>query len=397
MKRFFCILLVALLLLSLAACSKAPEAEPADEAPDWQTQYDLGVRYLSEGNYQEAILAFTAAIEIEPMYAESYLGRAQAYDNLNDSKAIADYLEAIRLDKKMLDAYKGLLSLYKRCGMDEAYYNLLRKAFDATGDESFFETNQFGLPIFELRDTYVIFEELEAETQETIRSIIKEADAGNVEALIADREMLPQKLKENGFFTRVDGYKIQLNYGNLHISSEIGEYDTTCVQLEMRPQDGMGYYYASECEEYSYRRYEREECPCVAWQWNGALLMNCIEDFASSCSPSRGQINHVVHYERTINGMLKDNLCEGHFESQEVQVTPADAYHDRWESVSYCSREFSGGKSESYTDILSSGESRTVSGEQGELLYCSIGIYSLRSYSMLSADEHEDIWKHTWW
>jgi len=34
MKRFFYILLAALLLLSLAACQKAPEAaEPADEAP----------------------------------------------------------------------------------------------------------------------------------------------------------------------------------------------------------------------------------------------------------------------------------------------------------------------------------------------------------------------------
>ncbi|MFR4014766.1 MAG: tetratricopeptide repeat protein, partial [Oscillospiraceae bacterium] len=72
MKRFFCILLAALLLLTLAACSKAPEAEPADEAPDWQTQYDLGVRYLSEGNYEEAILAFEAAIKIDPKNADAY-------------------------------------------------------------------------------------------------------------------------------------------------------------------------------------------------------------------------------------------------------------------------------------------------------------------------------------
>ena len=31
-----------------------------------QTQYALSVRFLSEGNYQEAVLAFTAAIEIDP-------------------------------------------------------------------------------------------------------------------------------------------------------------------------------------------------------------------------------------------------------------------------------------------------------------------------------------------
>ena len=71
MKRFFYILLAALLLLTLAACSKAPEAEPADEAPGWQAKYDLGVRYLSEGKYEEAILAFTAAIEIDPKNADA--------------------------------------------------------------------------------------------------------------------------------------------------------------------------------------------------------------------------------------------------------------------------------------------------------------------------------------
>ena len=88
MKRFFYILLAALLLLTLAACQKAPEAaEPADEAPDWQTQYDLGVRYLSEGNYEEAILAFEAAIEIDPKNADAYRKLAEAYEQTGDENA----------------------------------------------------------------------------------------------------------------------------------------------------------------------------------------------------------------------------------------------------------------------------------------------------------------------
>ena len=88
MKRFFCILLAALLLLTLAACQKAPEAaEPADEAPGWQAKYDLGVRYLSEGNYQEAILAFEAAIEIDPKNADAYRKLAEAYEQTGDENA----------------------------------------------------------------------------------------------------------------------------------------------------------------------------------------------------------------------------------------------------------------------------------------------------------------------
>lgn len=103
MKRFFYILLAALLLLTLAACSKAPEAEPADEAPGWQAKYDLGVRYLSEGNYEEAILAFTAAIEIDP---------------------------------KRPEAYKQLAEVYYALGEDEKAENILRQGYEETGDNS---------------------------------------------------------------------------------------------------------------------------------------------------------------------------------------------------------------------------------------------------------------------
>ena len=104
MKRFFYILLAALLLLMLAACQKAPEAaEPADEAPGWQAKYDLGVRYLSEGNYEEAILAFTAAIEIDP---------------------------------KRPEAYKQLAEVYYELGEDEKAENSLRQGYEETGDNS---------------------------------------------------------------------------------------------------------------------------------------------------------------------------------------------------------------------------------------------------------------------
>ena len=107
MKRFFYILLAALLLLTLAACAKTPAAElttePAGEAPDWQTQYDLGVRYLSEGNYEEAIIAFTAAIEIDP---------------------------------KQPDTYKQLAEAYYALGEDEKARDILRQGYEATGDDS---------------------------------------------------------------------------------------------------------------------------------------------------------------------------------------------------------------------------------------------------------------------
>lgn len=108
-KRFVSLLLVLAIVL-LPACGKASKA--------WQEQYDLGVKYLTEGNYKEAILAFTAAIELDPKQPDAYVGRADAYmgsaellasgSNASDPAvreqiqrcyecAEADYAEAVKL------------------------------------------------------------------------------------------------------------------------------------------------------------------------------------------------------------------------------------------------------------------------------------------------------------
>lgn len=41
-------------------------------------------KYLSDGNYEEAIIAFTAAIEIDPKRAEAYAGLSDLYRAVGD-------------------------------------------------------------------------------------------------------------------------------------------------------------------------------------------------------------------------------------------------------------------------------------------------------------------------
>ena len=105
MKKVFCLVLAAAMLL--CACSAkddlAVPVREAMQAPSWQAQYDLGVRYLSEGNYEEAIIAFTAAIEIDP---------------------------------KQPDTYKQLAEAYYALGEDEKARDILRQGYEATGDDS---------------------------------------------------------------------------------------------------------------------------------------------------------------------------------------------------------------------------------------------------------------------
>ncbi len=131
MKRMTYIVL-ALLLLLCSCGQPSVTGEEENVAPTWQEQYDLGVRYLSEGNYEEAIIAFTAAIEIDPKRAEAYVGRGDAYIGLGETEenltaARADYEKAIELDETNADAYLGLADVYIRQGDEDKALEILRE------------------------------------------------------------------------------------------------------------------------------------------------------------------------------------------------------------------------------------------------------------------------------
>ena len=104
-RRIFCILLTLTLLLPVG-CGQKPQGY------SWQDQYDLGVRLLSEGNYQDAVIAFAAAIEIDPRRPEGYAGLADARLAAGDREgAIAALEEGVAatgdpdLEKRLEELY----------------------------------------------------------------------------------------------------------------------------------------------------------------------------------------------------------------------------------------------------------------------------------------------------
>ena len=66
-------------------------------------QLRLAWNFLTEGNYQEAVLAFTAIIDIDPKSGDAYRGRAGAYMGLAGEAASGssaeDYADYLRLAK----------------------------------------------------------------------------------------------------------------------------------------------------------------------------------------------------------------------------------------------------------------------------------------------------------
>lgn len=79
------VLLLLILVILLCSCSKSLTTQ-------WQEEYDLGVRYLSEGNYEEAVISFTAAIEIAPLLVDGYLMLSEAHIEMGNAEQAAETL-----------------------------------------------------------------------------------------------------------------------------------------------------------------------------------------------------------------------------------------------------------------------------------------------------------------
>lgn len=99
----------------------------------------MGMRYLTDGNYEEAIIAFTAAIEIDPKRAEAYVGRGDAYANYSDLSdglilAQEDYKKVIELDPTNISVYLSLADIYVALGQYEAGIETLKAALSVFGD-----------------------------------------------------------------------------------------------------------------------------------------------------------------------------------------------------------------------------------------------------------------------
>ena len=126
MKRIGAFMLIICLLLGAVGCGAKDE---------WQEQYDLGVRYLSEDNYEEAILAFTAAIEIDPKRAEAYVGRGDATISSEETEAaltsaVDDYETALELDTSCTDAWLGLADIYIHTDEHEKAKEVLQQGLE---------------------------------------------------------------------------------------------------------------------------------------------------------------------------------------------------------------------------------------------------------------------------
>lgn len=185
MKRLK-IIIVIILAVCLVACGGGVSAK-------WQEQYDLGMKYLLDAEYEEAVLAFTTTIEIEPKLAEAYIGRGDAYVQWGEAEsdtaaeknglALADYLQAIDLDEKNVDAYGKAAEVYILLDDIAAAVEIMEKGYEITKDERINERKE-ELGLTEVVWTDPVFEGLIRGKLGLGNGTIYSAQLDSVESLI---------------------------------------------------------------------------------------------------------------------------------------------------------------------------------------------------------------------
>jgi|GEM_PF-41391 len=103
----FSIALTAVAALVMAGCNKG-------EAPlSMADQLSLAEQHAGDGEFQEAVAAYDAAIELEPDHAAAHYSRGLMYVKLaQNEKAIKDFDKAVELDDQFSDAYRTLAQLH---------------------------------------------------------------------------------------------------------------------------------------------------------------------------------------------------------------------------------------------------------------------------------------------
>lgn len=214
-------------------------------------QLDLGQKYLVEQDYEQAVVAFSQAIDIDPMSADAYIGLADAYVGLGD------------IDKAL---------------------EILEQGYAMTGDERFQQeigekTNEYGAVAFEYREGYQKYDDIGLEVQKIINILvenIKEMD--DVDILWEQINMTEFPLVEysdsRSYFvsTIYDKYKIVFSYAIYN--DDKGEY----LYVEVRSEKGQGYSLnwcpvrVANAEVEVWVEFAFATCNCINWQWKGKCV-----------------------------------------------------------------------------------------------------------------------------
>jgi len=137
-----CVMLCVLLLAAVSGCGRVPASGPEETLA-------LGEKYLTELEYEQAVVAFLQVIEIDPMNIRAYLGGTDAYLHLDrieeaiqwlaggieatESRPLAAVVSGV--EKSVIEGYLALADAYEAEGWRERALELMQRVYSETNDE----------------------------------------------------------------------------------------------------------------------------------------------------------------------------------------------------------------------------------------------------------------------
>lgn len=267
-----CLILVCLVLTSCAGQSNGA-------GNTWQEQYDLGVRYLSEGNYEEAIIAFTAAIEIDLNRAEAYLKSAEAYLELGGKDMAIAILEK---------------------GYANTQDSTIKMQLDALND-----------PFID--ESYIEYSSLDEGDQILIQGLVDSVISGDDEEVYnlltgSYLQMVYEEKIPSSIRTVYNSYKLKL--------SQSEDYDTSANigTIEIRPMEGRAFLYSGMMlgEQLIYTKITGN---CSAWNWNGYFEKD------SNYWTMDGEYTNMHMTGNCVNALLDGTISTSYANGEEVTQT----------------------------------------------------------------------------
>lgn len=114
--------------------AKALTTDPADEA---HIEMHLGEVATEREQYEEALLHYQRAAELEPGYPDTWVDLARAYERLDNlEEAEANYRHAIALEPDDEDLYYALSKMYAEHGQPEKAIEAIEDGLDANPDSA---------------------------------------------------------------------------------------------------------------------------------------------------------------------------------------------------------------------------------------------------------------------
>lgn len=165
-----CLVMVIAICVN-TACAKSKEM-------NYQDYLDLGQKYLAEANYEQAIVAFSKVLELEPKALKAYEGLASAYINTENYEKAQDVL------RNGIAVYESLEESEQTDAFKKIYEELLKLKEEIAG----------------------IFSGIEAEVEESSAEIEKQSEMPSVDASLYNGSMVVEMYGGTGEYLGRDVY-----------------------------------------------------------------------------------------------------------------------------------------------------------------------------------------------